>query len=181
MGPILFEIIRRKKNVLLLILGLVLVNLALMIVITSYQEPALAASRSKWSELRTLVARTGHADASALHRQGKIDLEKLNTRIPQKREFARLLGDLLESALNSGVASGPISYKPLSIKEEALLTYQLSLSVSGDYAAVKSYLSDLLQNPELVVVDNMTLTNSELYVENVVMNLNLTVYLREGA
>ena len=109
------------------------------------------------------------------------DLEKLNSRIPPKREFARVLSDILEAASNSGVATGNISYKPLSIKDEALLSYKLSLSVSGDYAAVKSYLSDLQQNPELIVVDNVSLENSDLFSENVVLNLNITVYLREGA
>jgi hypothetical protein len=56
----------------------------------------------------------------------------------------------------------------------------LSLSVSGGYAAVKSYLSDLQSNPELIVVDTVTFSNSDLFVENVVMDLHLTVYLREG-
>jgi type IV pilus assembly protein PilO len=181
MNLILLEIIRQKRFVLVFILSLIVVNIALMVVISSYQEPALSVSRSKWSKLRTLLARAGHVDASALHRQGKADLEKLNTRIPPKREFARLLSDLLETASNNGVATGAISYKPMSIKDEALLTYQLSLTVSGDYAAVKSFLSDLLQNPELMVVDNVILTNSDLFAENVVMNLNITVYLREGA
>jgi type IV pilus assembly protein PilO len=181
MKPILLEIIRQKRTVLVLVLSLIVLNAVLMVVIASYQEPALAVSRSKWGELRNLVARAGHADASSLYRQGKSDLEKLNSRIPPKRDFARVLSDILATASDSGVATGAISYKPLSIKDEALLSYQLSLSVSGDYAAIKSYLSDLLQNPELIVVDSITLTNSDLFAENVVMNLNISVYLREGA
>jgi type IV pilus assembly protein PilO len=180
MNLILLEIIRQKKILLLFILALIVINVALLVVIASYQEPALVTSRSKWNELRTRVARSGHADALTLYSRGKSDLEKLNTRIPPKREFARLLTELLESASNSGVTMGAISYKPLSIKDEALLSYQLALSVNGDYAAVKSYLSDLLQNPELLVVDGVSFTNSDLFVENVVMNLHVTVYLREG-
>jgi type IV pilus assembly protein PilO len=88
---------------------------------------------------------------------------------------------LLEAAASSAVEVGAISYKPVSIKEEALLSYQLSFSVSGRYAAVKSYLSDLQKNPELIVVDTVSFSNSDLFVENVVMALHITVYLREGA
>jgi type IV pilus assembly protein PilO len=106
-----------------------------------------------------------------LYRQGVSDLEKLNSRIPLKREFARVLSDIIETTSDSGVAVGAISYKPVTIKDEALLSYQLSFAVSGDYAAVKSCLSDLQQNPELVVVDSITLANSDLYEEKVVMNL----------
>jgi len=102
-------------------------------------------------------------------------------KIPEKRQFARVLSDLLEAAASSGVGVGAISYKPLQIKEEALLSYQLSLSVSGGYAAVKSYLADLQGNPELIVVDTVSFSNSDPFVENVVMDLRITVYLREGA
>lgn len=181
MNLILLEIIRQKKIILLLVLSLILVNAALMVVIASYQEPALVLSRSKWSELRTQVARAGRADAASLHRRGKTDMENLNTRIPLKREFARVLSDIIETASDSGVAIGAMTYKPLPIKEDALLSYQLSLSVIGNYAAVKSCLADLLENPELLIVDTVSMTNGDLYLENVVMTLILTVYLREGA
>jgi Tfp pilus assembly protein PilO len=181
MGMILLEIIRRKKSVLMVVMALIVLNVLLMVLMASYQEPAIAASRLKWGELRSLAARSGHADAATLHRQGIADLEKLNARIPPKREFPRMLSDLLESASDSGVTTGSISYRPLTIKDEGLLSYQLSLAVSGDYAAVKSYLSDLRQNPELIVLDSVSLANSDLFTENVVMNLNITVYLQEGA
>ncbi len=181
MNQILLEIIRQKRFVIIAVLLLLAVNVALMVVITLYQEPALEKSRSKWSELRNQAARTGHADAATLYRQGAADLEKLHSRIPLKREFARVLSDIIETTSDSGVTVGAISYKPASIKDEALLSYQLSFAVNGDYASVKSCLSDLLQNPELVVVDSITLANSDLYEEKVVMNLTLTVYLREGA
>ncbi|MEI6208811.1 MAG: type 4a pilus biogenesis protein PilO [Desulfuromonadales bacterium] len=181
MNPLLLEIIRRKKIVLVLALSLLVVNGVLMAVIAVYQEPTLAAARSKWSELRNQVARASHANASELYRQGKEDLEKLTARIPPKREFARVLSDLLETASNCGVVTGAISYKPSPIKDEALLTYQLSVSVSGDYAAIKSYLYDLQHNPELIVIDGISLANNDLFVEHVVMDLSITVYLREGA
>ena len=70
MNQILLEVIRQKKTVILVVLLLIVVNLVFMVVIASYQEPSLAVSRSKWSELRNLVARAGHADAATLHRRG---------------------------------------------------------------------------------------------------------------
>lgn len=181
MNRIVIEILREKRIVLVAIVVLLLLNGALMVLVASYQAKSLETAQAKWSELRRQTAAVGHADATALYRQGVLDLETLKERIPAKREFARVLSDLLESAAANDVSMGSISYKPLAIKDEALLSYQLSLSVNGTYAAVKSYLSDLHGNPELIVVDGIAFSNGDPYVENVMMDLRLTIYLREGA
>jgi type IV pilus assembly protein PilO len=112
------------------------------------------------------------------------DLKKLASRIPAKRQFPRLLGDILDAAASSAVVTGNVSYKPQVIKgHEDLLAYGISMSVGGSYAAVKSFLADLQKNSELVVIDSAGFSNSNLFEENVVMDLRLTVYLqgREGA
>jgi Tfp pilus assembly protein PilO len=176
-----FEIIRQKWRLLSIILTLLLLNLFLFAMVSVYQLQSLADLQTKWSSLRSQTARAGLVDAATLYHQGSVDLEKLKTRIPEKREFARVLSELLESAASSAVEVGSISYKPLQLKEETLLSYQLSFSVSGRYAAVKSYLSDLQKIPELIVVDTVAFSNNDVFVENVVMNLRITVYLRGEA
>lgn len=181
MKQYMFEIIRQKWRLLGVILFLLLLNVTLGVVVSAFQRPSLADMQTKWSNLRRQSAQVGLADAATLHKQGAVDLEKLKERIPEKRQFARVLSDLLEDAASSAVEVGPISYKPVQIKEEALLSYQLSFSVSGGYAAVKSYLSDLQKNPELIVVDTVVFSNSDPFVEKVLMDLKLTIYLREGA
>ncbi|HBA70950.1 MAG: hypothetical protein A2X82_04680 [Geobacteraceae bacterium GWC2_55_20] len=181
MNQIVMEILRLKKVALIIILALILLNAALFVLINYFQTSALATAQSRWSELRRKAATAGRADSTALYRQGLSDLEKLKTRIPAKREFARVLSDILESASGSGVSTSSISYKPLVIKDEGLLSYQLTFSVSGGYAAIKSYLSDLQKNPELIVVDDIVFSNNDPLVENVDMNLRLTVYLQGGA
>lgn len=181
MKPIVIEILRTKKFALAIIVLLILLNAAMMTLAGSYQTKALAAAQEKWSDLRRQAAAAGKADAAARYRQTAADLENLKTRIPARREFARVLSDLFESASTSGVTTGAVSYKPQKVKDEALLSYQLSFSVSGSYAAVKSYLADLQNYPELIVIDNLSLSNADPFVENVTMDLGLTVYLREGA
>lgn len=175
------EIIRQKWRLLSVIMILLLLNVALGIVVSAYQLPSLADLQIKWSDLRRQTARAGMADGATLHQQGSADLKTVKMRIPEKREFARVLSELLESAASSAVEVGTISYKPVQIKEESLLSYQLSLSANGRYAAVKSYLSDLQNSRELIVVDSVAFSNSDPFVEDVVMNLRITVYLREGA
>ena len=148
MKQLVLEIVRQKWRPLSVILILLLLNVALGVALSAYQTPSLADLQAKWSTLRRQGAGSGRLDSAAVYRQGSADLEKLKIRIPEKRHFARVLSDLIEAAASSAVEVGAISYKPVQIKEEALLSYQLSLSVSGSYAAVKSYLADLQKNPE---------------------------------
>lgn len=175
------EILRQKRRLLAVILLLVLLNGVLGGVVTLYQLPLLAELQVRWSDLRSQSGRGGQVDPASLYKQGTVDLEKLKQKIPEKREFARVLSDVIESAAASVVDVGTISYKPVQLKEEPLLSYQMTLTATGNYAAVKSFLSDLQQNRELLVVDAVSFLNRDMYEELVVMNLNITVYLREGA
>ena len=125
----------------------------------------------------------GRADVATVYRRGVDDLKKLASRIPVKRQFPRLLGDILDAAASSAVVTGNVSYKPQAIKERDLLAYGVSMTVGGSYAAIKSFLGDLQKNSEMIVIEDISLTKTDLYEENVVMDLRLTVYLqgKEGA
>lgn len=124
MKQYIFEIVRQKWRALSIILFLLLLNVILSVVVSVYQLPLLAELQTKWSSLRRQVARAGQLDPTALYRQGSTDLDTLKGRIPEKRQFARVLSDLLEAAASSAVDIGAISYKPVQIKGEALLSYQ---------------------------------------------------------
>ena len=174
------EIVRQKWRLLGTILVLLLLNVAFVIMVSAYQAPALLELHTKWNSARRQITRSGQVDATLLHKQSSADLEKLMAKIPEKRHFARVLSELLEDAASSAVGVGTISYKPLQLKQEALLSYQMTLSVTGGYAAVKSFLSDLQNKPDLIVVESVSFSNNDPLVENVVMDLHITIYLREN-
>ena len=179
MKDALLEIFRQMPRRLLATGLLLLVTLGFWIAVDGYQRPKIAAAQQRWSELRSQVAVAGRNDVSALYRQGNVDLETLKSRIPPKRQFPRLLGEMLEQASSNGITTGPITYKPHDLKDDKLLMYELTMGVSGGYAALKSYLADLQRNRELVVIEDVTFTNSDLFEENVTMDLKLRIYLRE--
>ncbi len=181
MKRILSELFRLRRRSLIAIAALVLINVILYADIAIYQTPALDNARRSWGSLRDRVMALGRGDVTATYRQGKTDLEKIRTMIPVKRDFPRILGDIMDTAASSGVTMGSVSYKPRTIKEESLLAYAVIMTVNGSYAGIKSFLADLQQNRELVVIDAISLSNGDPYEENVSMELRLTVYLREGA
>lgn len=184
MTQALLELFRQKKVTLIAALGLLLLNVGLYAVTAGYIEPKIAASQASWSELRQRVAVAGRADVATVYRRGTDDLKKFMTLVPVKRQFPRVLGDILDAAASNAVETGNVSYKPQIVKgREDLLVYGITMSVGGSYAAVKSFLADLQKNGEMVVIDSVKFSKNDLYEEKVVMDLKLTVYLqgKEGA
>lgn len=158
-----------------------LANIVLLVVLTIFQAPALDTLRE---ERRALEKQSGPAGrdgyaGSVAGRRG--DLEKLRGMIPAKRDFPAILEGIMESASSCGVVMGPVAYKATVLKERKLLAYDLTLSVTGRYGAVKAFLFDLQILEGLSTVDGMTLTGSDPYAEKVTLDARLTVYLREDA
>jgi type IV pilus assembly protein PilO len=183
MKEALLELFRQKRRTLLAAAVLLLLNICCYTLAAGYLDPKIAAAQASWNDLRQRVAVAGRADVATVYRRGLDDLKKLEARIPVKRQFPRVLGDILDAAAASAVVTGNVSYKPQTVKDRDLLAYGVSMSVGGSYAAVKSFLGDLQKNSEMIVIDDVALSNNDLYEENVVMDLRLTVYLqgREGA
>jgi len=181
MKEALLESLKRNKNLLVAAGLLALITLGLYVSVSTYLAPAVIAAQAQWNDLRSRTAAIGRGDVTSVYAKGQADLRAFEERIPLKRQFPRVLGDLMESASSSGVTIGSLSYKPERVKDENLLAYVLTLKVGGRYAAQKSFLADLLSSREMVVVDGFSLSNSDAFEEYVVMDLHLTVYLREGA
>ena len=183
MNQALLELIQQKKRSLIVAVVLIVLNIGLYAVTAGYLEPKIAVAQASWSDLRQRVAVAGRADVATVYRRGVDDLKKLMVRVPVKRQFPRVLGDILDAAASSAVITGNVSYKPQTIKDQDLLAYGISMTVGGSYAAVKSFLGDLQKNSELIVLDGISLSKGDLYEENVVLDLRMTVYLqgKEGA
>jgi type IV pilus assembly protein PilO len=183
MNQAFIELFRQKRRLLVILAILLLLNIGLYAAVSGYLEPTIIKSLASWNDLRQRIAVAGRADVLSVYRRGVDDTNKILTRVPAKRQFARVLGDILDSAVSSGVITGSISYKPQTVKGQDLLVYSVSMNVSGSYAAVKSFLGDLQKNGELLVVDGLSLSNSDLFEENVVMEIRLSIYLqgKEGA
>jgi type IV pilus assembly protein PilO len=179
MNQALLELFRQKKRTLIVALVLLLLNIGLYAVTAGYIEPKISTSQALWTNLRQRIAVAGKADVATVYRRGVDDLKKLAPRFPVKRQFPRVLGDILDAAASSAVVTSNVSYKPQAIKDHDLLAYGISMTVGGSYAAVKSFLGDLQNNSEMIVIDGISLSNSDLYEENVVLDLRLTVYLQE--
>ena len=175
------EILRQKKRLIIPMVFLLLLNIALLIITGMYQDPLLTTLGTKVGELRRQVAAAGNRDIATVYSQGKTDLETLLQIVPLKRKFPVVLGEIMEAAHSEGVATGNVTYKPAKVKDENLFTYSVTMVAGGKYAEVKAFIDDLQQMRQLVIVDHITMSNSDPFAEKITMELRLTVYLREGA
>ncbi len=171
------EILRVRRKTLFLLLGFFLLNCALALYASVYQEPRLSLLRDEWTSRRRMSGGM-RQDRGASFDKGNADLARWRLMIAPKKDFARILADLRDLAGSNSVTVGSVSYKPEEIKGENLLSYTLGFTVTGRYGAVKSFLGDLGRFKEMVTVNTIALNNPKLTEEKVDLNLTLTVYLR---
>jgi hypothetical protein len=175
------DALRAYRRRVALLGALLLANVVLLAFVAVSQEPDLAHARE---ERRALLALLGSASAkgsAGAVKDNRRDLEKLRGLIQAKRDFPALLEQMMASASTCGVVMGPVAYKPTTLKEKKLLAYELTLSVSGRYGAVKAFLFDLQILEGLSAIDGITLTCGDPYAEKVTMDARITVYLKDDA
>jgi len=177
---LLQQILKARQRSFVCIIILIFINAGLYAYSAAYQEPHLAGLQIRWAEERRLAAGEAVVDAAAVYRQGTSDLATWRKRIAPKKEFARFIGGIFETAGNNSLKVGAITYKPERVKGEDLLAYSLSFNVSGKYAAVKSFIADIERLRDIAVIDNISL-NGKATEESVTLKLQLTAYFRTEA
>lgn len=174
---IIIEIIKLRRRTFLTILVLFITNVILHFFIAGSQEPQLESLQKEWLEKRQMPFE-GAMDKAFIYSQGKKDLADFNSRIPLKKDFARVIGDILEIASNNGLSISSIGYKPTSVKGRNLLVYNLSFGVSGSYASIKSFISDIERSPDILSIDSISLSRGDLSQDSVQFSLQISSFFR---
>lgn len=175
---LLLEIIKSRRRAFMAIFALCFLNVSLYAYVAFYQDPRLAPLRAKWLEKRELFGGGGKKSVDEIYRQGKTDLVAFNSRIPLKKDFARVMGELFNTAANNSLSIGGLSYKPEPLKGEGLLVYNVSFNVVGKYAAVKSFISDIMAMKEITAIESLSLNSGSATAESVDLKLQLGFYFR---
>lgn len=174
---VLLEIYRTRRGWIILIIGLLITSVALAVYLQAVQAPRLAAVQTT-----ALEARRGKGgvsmDAPAVYRQGLVDLAAWKQKLPVKKDFPRIVGELLALSQRDSLATGGISYTPAPISAEGLLSYTINFGVAGKYSNVKKFISDVANLRDMVVIENISLNASGMTAEYVDVKVTLTAYFR---
>ncbi len=172
------QIFRARPKSFMFVALLVLVNVGLYVYVSMHQDPRLAALQNAWFEKRRAAEKGALKDTAEVYRQGSADLATWRARIAPKKDFARVVGEIFETAASNSLKVGGVTYKPVPIKDENLLAYSIGFNVSGKYGAVKSFLADLMRVREIMIIDNVSLNSSSATEDSVDLKVQLTAYFR---
>jgi type IV pilus assembly protein PilO len=176
------DIARGHKRSLAFIAFLAVLNLALALYLSLWQRPELAQAQSEWFAKREAVKAGQNTGAAASYDSTMRDLSAFRQRLIPKKEFPGFLSKLYDLARSNSLAITGISYKPTLTKEKEIIAYGISFTLSGKYAAVKSFLADFERLKEMTTIDSVSLTNSSPTEEQVSLKVQTTAYLlTEGA
>lgn len=173
---IIKEILRTYSRILLILIILLLLNIALVMLLNLYLKPKLETLQNDWFTRRKVAGTI--LDRGSAFEAGTADMVKWRAAIPPRKDLARVVGEIFETARSSSLSIGAITYKPEQIKSEKLLAYVLDLTVTGKYAAVKSFIGDIGRLKDIVAIDAISLNNPKLTEEMVSLKLNVTIYLQ---
>ena len=167
---------RRKSFALLAFLALL--NLAILLYLSLWQQPELERAQNAWFTKRDALANGQGPQLSDRYRVGARDLVLFQQRLIPKKGFPAFLGELFETAGNNALQLKGISYKPTLVKDEGVISYGIAFTVSGKYASVKSFLADLARYPQMVTLDAVSLSNASQTEESVELKVQMTAYLK---
>lgn len=173
----LVEIIRSRKKIYLVAFSALAAGLVLLVIDGTYLGPKVESLQNQWFEKRRQMQAAGARDVATVYRDGKKDLAEFEALIPKKREFARVVSQIFETAHANNLRVGTISYKPAQLKP-GIVGYGISLDLSGKYAGVKSFIADIQAMKEMVIIDAVSWSAAQQGEESVTLKLQATIYLK---
>lgn len=176
---IFLQIVQIKKRPLIALLILLLIAATLQIFISQYQEKRIERLSVEWIKHREDLKRgAALVDRETLYRNGLADLAKFRARAYPKAHFAKFIGELYDIAARDSLELTSITYKPFLNKEEQLLSYAMTLSVSGMYPNLKKFISDLGASGNLLTIDSVAMSASSASPDAVQLQILITSYFK---
>lgn len=176
---IIKQIINLRRKTLLALAVVFSISLLLQIFISVYHEPKMEMLRDEWLKQREQEGRGVTLQSrDILYKNGLADLAKFRDRIYRKSNFAKFIGELYDIAAINSLELASITYKPSFNKEEQLLNYQLSLTVSGKYYQLKKFINDLGASANILVIDSISLASSGASADTVQLQIRITSYFK---
>jgi type IV pilus assembly protein PilO len=170
------EILNVRIRTIIVLVTIVIINIGLMLFLNFYQRPKLVQLHDEWFKKRKSSGTV--LDRGAAFEKGSADIIRWQAMIAPKKDLARIVGEIYEVARSNSLSLGGITYKPELLKTEKMLSYVIGFTVTGRYAAIKSFIGDVGRLRDIVSIDSISLSNPKLTEEIVSLKLNLTVYLK---
>jgi hypothetical protein len=105
-------------------------------------------------------------------------LQRFMEHLPDRSGLARQVGALEALLQRHNLAAGGIALAPEKSESAQLAKYSATLSAGGTYAAVRAFLAELQNSPQLFCIQNLSLKRESARSKGVTLQLGLGIYLR---
>lgn len=147
---------------------------------TIRQAALVADLQGDWNNKRRQIATRNETLGPDQYSRDKELLRELYSTIPYRHEFPRVISELLDFMALRGATAGTIQYKPIKTDLTGVLAYSMNCSANGSYPALKRLIADLERLDGIATLNEVSFANTDPALEKVDLNLQLTIYLREG-
>jgi type IV pilus assembly protein PilO len=155
---ILKQIMVMRKKSLFAVAALFAIAFSFQLFLNLYQNPLVEKLQTEWMKLREQEGRGSLLqDRETLYRNGISDLAKFRERLYPKSQFARYIGEIYQLGAKNGLEIDSITYKPSLNKDDKLLSYALTLTVSGKYPQLKKFIYDLGTHGNIQVINSISM------------------------
>ena len=133
-----------------------------------------------WQTLRRQASIRFGINGAEQYISDKQHIVELYNTIPYHHEFPRVISEIHDFMALHGATPGTKSFKQLKTELDGIIAYSVDCSASGSYPGLKHLIADLERLDGISTLDSFSLANPDPSIEKVVLNLQLTIYLREG-
>lgn len=177
------QILLLRKRTFIAIAILFVTAISLQLFVNLYQSPKVEKMQLEWMKLREQEGRgAGYQDRETLYKNGLADLAKFREKIYPKNQFARFIGELYETASKNSLELSSITYRPSPSKEDPLLNYALTLTVSGKYSQLKRFIYDLgAGGGNILVIESVSMNASGATPDTVQLQVQISSWFRREA
>mgnify|MGYP000853817442 FL=1 len=144
-----------------------------------HQTTLLAQQQSDWNSKRRLTAPRAEAQRADSYQRDREQIRELYASIPYRHEFPRVISEILDFMALHNATPGAMSYKIRKTDLDGLLAYSMTCSASGSYPGLKRLIGDLERLDGISTLDGFSFSSPDPGLEKVVLDLQLTIYLRE--
>lgn len=145
-----------------------------------WQQAALERNQALWSAKRRQVTSLNATQAGEQYRLKGEQITTLLASVPYAHEFPNVISQILDLMALNAVVSGPMTFKPNKSELDGITSYTLNCSASGNYASLKRLIADLERLDGISTLDSVSLASPDTAPGKVVLELLLTIYLREA-
>jgi len=177
---------RQNKTVPLLIGALLLLNVVVYFFMETVIRPQVADLERRYIENQALLreGKTGGGAETPWSTYVRLqdEMKTFQSAIPPREKFTSLIEEVFSMARKSGLSIDSVQYKPEKKEGRALLQYDLSFSVAGDYGRIKKFVNLIEQSKRLIAIEEVTLTgDAGAGTGGVSLRIRISTYFRTGA